>query len=786
MAEVRLLEKSVAERIAAGEVVERPVSVIKELVENSLDAACTKITVEIEDGGKELIRVVDDGHGMSSADVLLAVQRFATSKISQWEDLQSLGTLGFRGEALPSIGAVSHLQICTCLPGAEEGSELNMSGAGAPAIKPCAAVPGTRISVRNLFYNTPARLKFLRSSAAETAQITDLLGRMAAAWPEVGFRLVANGREVFSYPVGMSVAERLGRAWKVESNQFVPVSGEYQDMWVDGYVALPGSARSNRSYQLFLINGRIFRSTSLSQALNEGFSPLLERGRFPVGLIRLTIDPATVDVNVHPNKMEVRFVNDRPVFTLVYRAVAQALEDHSADSVVEHHMEMTLDQGNTRSGHESFPSTSVDVERQHVSRPLIFADSRQGLLNAGSQHGPSAGSQHGPSSYSGNYAGGRRFWDAPDTTVRHTAEALELFQPLAAMMPAEPSVNDGYATTRTDASYTSARGKARSEGEPGNPDLAGDSRAMDSALVGANTGVAGSGLVEANTGVAGSTLVGANVGVAGSTLVGANTGMADSALVEASAVGAEQQVCIATGATSVTALAECSSNTCRSEGDATCRLGLDAEGQEAARLPGFEEQSCGQRQFVLFGQLYNTYIVGLVDGELWVVDQHTAHERVNYEHLGHLSPLSERSQMLLIPEVMEFAPSVAEFLADALEGFREFGFVVEPFGQSSFNLRGIPAGLPVGCAVRAFAELVEEMARGSVSVKQTVPEEFREKLRAMTSCKAAVKAGDPLSEQEMRSLMRDMLGVEHSLYCPHGRPTRIRMGKRELERLFHR
>ena len=200
----------------------------------------------------------------------------------------------------------------------------------------------------------------------------------------------------------------------------------------------------------------------------------------------------------------------------------------------------------------------------------------------------------------------------------------------------------------------------------------------------------------------------------------------------------------------------------------------------------FAEPSVARSRFRLFGQVHNTFIVGLVDGELWVIDQHTAHERVNYERLGHLSPLHSRSQALLVPEVVEFTPVACEYLSGNRQELLEFGFEVEPFGSNTFQLRSVPMGLSQKRVTDTFRDLIEELVSGSVSLKHNVGESLREKLRAMTSCKAAVKAGDVLSRQDMQKLVEDMLEVEHSRYCPHGRPTRVCLDRRTLERLFHR
>ena len=708
MAEVKLLEKSVAERIAAGEVVERPVSVIKELVENSLDAASSRITVEIKGGGITEIKITDNGCGMSSEDVQLAICRFATSKIREWDDLANLCTLGFRGEALPSIAAVSRMTIRTCQEGEEQGTELFVEGAGEPAVKPVAAIPGTCITVADLFYNTPARLKFLRSPAAETAQITDMLGRLAVTWPEVAFKLISNGKEVFSFPAGVSAKQRLAAVWKLDSDDLVPVCGEYKGMMCEGWIAKPKCARSNRNSQLFLLNGRIIRSQNLSQAMLEGYSPLLERGRFPVGLLRLTVNPGDVDVNVHPNKLEVRFADPRPVFTLVYRAVAEALEANDADSVKPGHLEKALaDSGEVPAdigGHGSHAGTSEELGMQSKHADAFAKpETQSGNIEAHTDLGAQAAygdtrkpdlSDHKPiSSYktfdgrSGNLSYG--------SARAYSREALRLYEPL-------PGTDESLGAGGADNKVGSVI--------PGGAYEAGSSQ-DDACKV--------------------------------------------EPIRDAAASGLEKQS------------AEIAEENLFSESD-------------------FPEENSSQGRFVPLAQLHNTFIAGLVDGELWVIDQHTAHERINYEHFGYLRAISDRSQGLLIPEVFEFAPATSAFLLESLELFEEYGFQAEPFGDNTFRLCGVPAGLSPKRAVRAFKDLAEELAGGAVTQKRTVSESLRERMRAMISCKSSVRAGDPLTFAEMKQLVEKMLTVEHSRYCPHGRPTRIMLDKKALERLFHR
>lgn len=713
MAEVKLLEKSVAERIAAGEVVERPVSVIKELVENSLDAASSRITVEIKGGGITEIKITDNGCGMSREDVQLAICRFATSKIRQWEDMDSLCTLGFRGEALPSIAAVSRLTIRTCREGDEQGTELYVEGAGEPAVKPAAARPGTCITCADLFYNTPARLKFLRSPAAETAQITDMLGRLAVTWPEVAFRLVSNGKEVFSFPAGVSAKQRLASVWKLDSDDLLPVCGEYKGMMCEGWVAKPKCARSNRNSQLFLLNGRVIRSQNLSQALLEGFSPLVERGRFPVGMLRLTVNPSDVDVNVHPNKLEVRFADPRPVFTLVYRSVAEALEAHGADSVKPGHLEKALaDSGEV--------PADFGMQSLHAEAPA-----------KGGAHAKDSAPAEGEATAIGG---------APAEPLAQCARYKERNSDLSSLekFSSNKPSDSRYSNTLP---YGSARAYSREalrlyEPLPGTDELLEKGGAGNMAGADIPCGAYEAGNVQDNASVA------------------VNASIAEPAR-EAVSCGQKEQ------------------------GTETAEDNLFSEDE----LP---EANSGQGRFVPLAQLHNTFIAGLVDGELWVIDQHTAHERINYEHFGYLRAISERSQGLLIPEVFEFSPATSAFLLDSLELFEEYGFQAEPFGDNTFRLCGVPAGLSPKRAVRAFQDLAEELAGGAVTQKRTVSESLRERMRAMISCKSSVRAGDPLTFTEMKQLVEKMLSVEHSRYCPHGRPTRIILDKKALERLFHR
>jgi DNA mismatch repair protein MutL len=325
---VRQLPENVVNRIAAGEVIERPASVVKELVENAIDAGATRIEVVISGGGRELIRVSDNGSGMSAEDLALSVERHATSKLDS-EDLLNISTLGFRGEALPSIGAAARLSIATRARGSENAIEVRVEGGEKSEIRPAALAEGTRVEVRDLFYATPARLKFLKSEQAETSAAIDVVRRLALARPDVAFTIAA-GERVIQYPLrGTDAAGRAARLADVIGGDArantVPIEAEREGVRVSGLAGLPTFSKANSLSQYLFVNGRPVRDKVLMGALRGGYADLLHSGRYPVAALFIELDPHEVDVNVHPAKAEVRFRDPSLVRGLVVRALQDAL-----------------------------------------------------------------------------------------------------------------------------------------------------------------------------------------------------------------------------------------------------------------------------------------------------------------------------------------------------------------------------------------------------------------------------------------------------------------------------
>jgi DNA mismatch repair protein MutL len=326
MPRIFVLPEELANRIAAGEVVERPASVVKELVENALDAGARRIEVDLQAGGMKLIRVRDDGCGMSAEDARLAVQRFATSKIRRAEDLDAILTMGFRGEALPSIAAVSHLRMLTREASSAEGCEVVVSGGSEPQIRPAGCPAGTTVEVRDLFFNTPARRKFLSTSARERGHCADWVTRLALARPDVAFKLTHDGETLFTSSGSGDLRSVLAAVYGSQAaREFLDVDLEVEGLRVWGLISGPKLLRATREHQLFFVNRRFVRSRQIGHALNEAYGLLLPAGRNPLCALHLELDPQRVDPNVHPTKIEVRFRHGAQVHEVVQRAAEEAL-----------------------------------------------------------------------------------------------------------------------------------------------------------------------------------------------------------------------------------------------------------------------------------------------------------------------------------------------------------------------------------------------------------------------------------------------------------------------------
>jgi len=328
MSRIRLLPETVASQVAAGEVVERPASVVKELIENSIDAGARKIDIVIRRGGISLVRVIDDGWGMDRDDALLSLERHATSKIRSAADLQAVATLGFRGEALPSIASVSRFRLTTREASAVAGTEIVVNGGKVAIVRDGGEAPGTQVEVRSLFYNLPARRKFLRSENTESRNIEHQIHLQAIGHPQIGFSLLRDDRMLFQLPAAATLGDRIRDLYGIELlERLVEVNGApSRNIRTGGFIGQAGLSRQTRAQQLVFVNGRAIESGLLTAAIREGYHTALMKGQFPVTFLFLKIDPASVDVNVHPAKREVRFRDPTAVREAIVHSIQQTLE----------------------------------------------------------------------------------------------------------------------------------------------------------------------------------------------------------------------------------------------------------------------------------------------------------------------------------------------------------------------------------------------------------------------------------------------------------------------------
>ncbi|SFW99396.1 DNA mismatch repair protein MutL [Thermoactinomyces sp. DSM 45891] len=322
MGKIRVLDEQLANQIAAGEVVERPASIVKELVENAIDARADKIIVQLEEGGISYIRVSDNGSGMEREDAVIAFERHATSKIQRERDLFQIQTLGFRGEALPSIASVAKVELKTAEDASELATLLTIEGGQLLHIEDTSRSRGTDVVVRDLFYNTPARLKYLKTVNTEVGQVADVMGRLALSCPDLSFTLIHNGKELFRTPGDGKLLHVIHAIYgKQVASQMMQVGGEDGDFQLSGYISKPELTRSNRSYLSIILNGRYVRSIPISQSILRAYGTLLPNGRYPIGIIQMKMDPKLVDVNVHPTKLEVRLSKERELCQLIEQSV---------------------------------------------------------------------------------------------------------------------------------------------------------------------------------------------------------------------------------------------------------------------------------------------------------------------------------------------------------------------------------------------------------------------------------------------------------------------------------
>lgn len=646
MPRIQVLSDLLVNKIAAGEVIERPASVVKELVENSLDAGAEHIEIAIEEGGRRLIRVTDDGGGMDAGDLAMCVQPHATSKIRSEDDLFGIRTMGFRGEALPSIGAVSQLRVTSRQPEANEAYEIRVVGDRIEPVTATAGPPGTTVEVRELFFNVPARQKFLRTAQTEMGHITEQLARIALVTPHVEFRLTHNGRQVHQLRPAVGLRERVADFYGHElAAALLSIRREERGLSIDGLISTPADSRSSQKWQYLFLNGRFIRDRFLGHALREAYRGLVDPSRSPVIFLALRIDPAHVDVNVHPTKIEVRWRDSNLVYSQVLSVIRERLL-----------------------GSDLTPRFDAGTAKR--------AEGERGRGGGGENGDPGA--------------------ELAEERRREVRAAMaEYFKRTGAVPPPSHPAFGG--------SHASLSGAPADETlQP--PSLA-DTAAAADLIARAADGLQASGQAEIDLLTAG-----------------------------------------------------------RGE---PLRDACDPAPEPTPVL-----------------QIHRTYLVSETPEGLMIIDQHALHERILFEQLvDRIARGPLESQRMLIPDILEVSADhigVIETYGDTLQ---RLGFELTPYSSNTIAVHAAPTLLQEGRMREFLRDLLDKLAvrSGPASTELVIND-----LLSMMACKAAVKAGDPLTDAEIQALMRDRHRVERSSNCPHGRPTALRLTLRDLERQFKR
>lgn len=651
MPKINVLPKEVYSLIAAGEVVERPLSIVKEMIENSIDAGAKHITVEIKNGGTTYIRITDDGCGVAKEDVKKVFISHATSKIAQAEDLNSILTLGFRGEAMASIGAVAKVEMLTRLQGEELGTryeihggqEIDFSDAGCPA--------GTTIVVRDIFFNVPARMKFLKKDVTEGNSVQGIVERMAISHPEISFRFIREGRQVL---VTSGNGDLKGAVYSVFgkelSDTLVSVDYSFEGMRLTGYVSRPHQSRKSRAMQFFFINGRLVKSTTAMAALEQAYKNNIMVGRYPACVLNIEIDAKLVDVNVHPAKIEVRFVNEKPVFNLIYYGVKTAIETKD-----------TVKQADFGASYDGRPYKNLETHSVKVD----FLKKEE-----------------------------------PPGQMKFTSKPVDNFWQVAS--PAKPIEHK-----RKD-SYGNAE---------------------DYVISAENT-------IE--------TLDDA---VKTEYSVSVKIDFADDKRLQST----EDEII-------------------------EIKPDLPKETVEIA-----EEKSITP-EFTVVGEAFNTYIIVQIENDLYYIDKHAAHERMNFERLKAQAKDNISTQMLLSPVAVKLSAEEYSVITENLSLLAKCGIIAEDFGNMSVIVREIPAVLEGADA----KDLIIETAGKLLEHKTDVEPDKMDWIFHSASCRSAVKGGDYTSPQERELFVKKLLSMPNIRYCPHGRPVMIKISKYEIEKQFGR
>ena len=711
MAVIHVLDKHTAELIAAGEVVERPASVVKELLENSIDAGATQVTVSIESGGVKLIEISDNGTGIEAEYISTAFIRHATSKIETPDDLTNIHTLGFRGEALASIASVARVELTTRTEVDEFATVYRIEGGEEVSREPGARAVGTTIRVKDLFYNTPARMKFLKKDSSEGTFVSDTVTHVALSHPEVSVKFIREGKLQYVTPGdgrlrGAAYAV-LGREFSRDLIELKNQEGVYR---ITGLVTPPKSCRASRSMQHFYINGRYVRNRTMMAGMEMAFKGTMMQGKFPGGILLLEMPADLVDVNVHPAKIEARFARENDVFDVVYHAVKLALAQPGTG--------------------ERLFTFEADKKDEKAEKPKIDADIIKNDVKNNSFTGLSA-------------------------IIRGQADPGVL--PQQHWEPAKPAAAPQQPAPSAAMQIPTAPSEPRWKGSAQNEDM------LDPFVTLHSPKLETTKAPEPFRAAASETQLDVEPEFGETKLHSSQDHMAAwNPAQEAPKEEPESAPCAET------------------EPDAPEAAEQETVLAEPEQM-NFDPTADQPEPLRYVGEVFRTYILAERGDELCLIDKHAAHERQLYEKLA-ANYGNVPSQMLLEPAAIDLAAEEKQALLDNIPLLENAGLEIADFGGNTVVLRAVPADVEPQNAESLLVEIANKLLKGGHDALN----EHTEWVLHSISCRAAIKAGDKSSPQELLALAEKILSGEVPPFCPHGRPCVLKLTRKELEKQFGR
>ena len=810
MGKIVLLDDLTINQIAAGEVIERPASVVKELVENSIDAGAKNITVEIKNGGISYIRITDDGSGIMPDDMEIAFERHATSKIRKADDLDTVKSMGFRGEALASIAAIAKVELVSRTEQNEIGYKIEIQGGDIIDEHEEGCPKGTTITVKELFYNTPVRYKFLKKDFTESGYIEDTITRIALANPSVAIKLVNTGK-VAIQTTGSGILEDVIYSiyGKEIAQNILPVDYEYEDMKVTGVIGKPAIARSNRSNQLFFVNKRFIKDKTLTSAAEQAFKGLVTIGKHAFLVLNIDMDPKKVDVNVHPTKLEVRFQEEGKVFKAIYNSIKQALLKYDLVPSPEKDYKNTTPNDILKNinVNSNLFTTKVEAESEiegikaaaNKTNEEVNLDTKTDNINQNNENLtgsvlPNETKQESTipkfSEFKSTMSGldsetRKRFID--ELTQSKTPEEIgvKLADMTKALANKRDELIDDY---EKDNNITEKDLQKEIEETEKEADLKADNNVTHNESLEDTS--------KENVSESASNEVDYSI----DNKIDSET---DNKINDNSSEYIAENVENKNANESTTenkkddeeSFEEMYKRLFGRDISEAKKEYAEKQAKEDEKYPispitgeeisMFEKEGIDNNpQYKFIGIAFKTYIILTMGDDLYILDQHAAHERIMYEKVkaNYYSEGEKDCQLMLLPDIIKLSTREMGIFRDNKEMFNKAGFAVEEFGDNTVKLTGVPEFCLDFDTQELFLETLDEIN----TVARTAKQEIEDKFLATVACKAAVKAHMALSREEVDSLMDQLLRLPNPFTCPHGRPTVIKMSKNDIEKKFSR